>query len=331
MGVKGVIKKIFKKRLFKGYMDKLKVGIVGVGSIGKYHAREFFLAGCEIAAIFTTKKEKESEKKRLLKEEFEIKTNAFCQMDKFLEEKLDIVSICSPPETHYNLIKKCLGKGIHVLCEKPFVENEKKAKELFKIARENKLILCVNTQWPSILEKLNKKINFEKIDYFEGTMEPGLEGIKMIEDHVPHLNSIILKMFGKGKAGKIKFPKKEEEHIVVKFNYYTERGIKRIEYKLDYKKDRPRKISFIFGDKQLERRIGENYQQRFFLIDKNTGKEEEILLEDPLKVSIRMFIEAVKGKSEPLVLPEEIIENIKIQNKIIKGYKKLDRVKPIHN
>jgi predicted dehydrogenase len=310
-------KVIILSQLF-GFMAKLKVGIIGIGNIGKYHAREFFLAGCEINSILATTKEKAEEKRKLLEGEFGIKTKSFYQLEEFLAENLDVVSICTPPETHYNLTKRCLEAGANVLCEKPFVETVDKAKELFNIAKKKGLVLSVNMQWPSILTKIKERVDLGKIESFYGAMEPGLKGVKMLEDHLPHLNSLLIGIFGDGKVEEIEFPERGNEKIVVTFVYDTKRGRKKIKYESKYKKDRPRAVRFSFGNVELVRRIGKNYGQKFFLVGNN--KEEEIYLEDPLKASIKRFVNAVKHKSAPLISEKEVIKNLEIQEKIIAHY-----------
>lgn len=54
---------------------------------------------------------------------------------------VDAVYIATPHLTHYPLIKESLLHGMHVLCETPMVLNGDEAKELFKLAEENGLIL----------------------------------------------------------------------------------------------------------------------------------------------------------------------------------------------
>lgn len=55
--------------------------------------------------------------------------------------KVDAVYIASPHLTHADYIKKSLLQGKHVLCEKPMVLNENEAKELYDLAKSNKVIL----------------------------------------------------------------------------------------------------------------------------------------------------------------------------------------------
>jgi predicted dehydrogenase len=53
----------------------------------------------------------------------------------------DIVVICTPPFTHYELSKMALESGRNVLCEKPLVMNRQEADELLEIARGKKRLL----------------------------------------------------------------------------------------------------------------------------------------------------------------------------------------------
>ena len=58
-----------------------------------------------------------------------------------LLEESDAVYICSYPSKHYELIKKALQKGKHVLCESPVAETREQVMELYDLATRNELIL----------------------------------------------------------------------------------------------------------------------------------------------------------------------------------------------
>lgn len=53
----------------------------------------------------------------------------------------DAVYICSYPSNHYDLIKKALQNGKHVLCESPVAETREQVMELYDLAARNDLIL----------------------------------------------------------------------------------------------------------------------------------------------------------------------------------------------
>lgn len=57
--------------------------------------------------------------------------------------KPDIVDICTPPETHYQIARYALESGCHVLVEKPFTMLSEEARRLVRIASDTGLRLCV--------------------------------------------------------------------------------------------------------------------------------------------------------------------------------------------
>ena len=62
--------------------------------------------------------------------------------DMFFDEKVDIVYITSPHNTHYTFIREALKHGKHVLAEKSITLNSRELEELRELAAENNLILA---------------------------------------------------------------------------------------------------------------------------------------------------------------------------------------------
>lgn len=60
--------------------------------------------------------------------------------DELLKEN-DIIYVATRPEKRYDIIKKALCNGKHVISESPIALNEKQVKELYSIASQNKLKL----------------------------------------------------------------------------------------------------------------------------------------------------------------------------------------------
>ena len=63
--------------------------------------------------------------------------------------EIALVVVNTPDVTHYELTKKALLAGKHVIVEKPFVFNVEDGEELIKLAAEKSLFLCVyqNRRW----------------------------------------------------------------------------------------------------------------------------------------------------------------------------------------
>jgi predicted dehydrogenase len=56
---------------------------------------------------------------------------------------LDGVVVCTPPETHHEIVRECLLQGLNVLVEKPLVTRADHARELIALAEARGLVLMV--------------------------------------------------------------------------------------------------------------------------------------------------------------------------------------------
>jgi scyllo-inositol 2-dehydrogenase (NADP+) len=81
------------------------------------------------------------------------------------DASIDLLSICSPNETHYDYTKRALQAGKHVLVEKPFTATCKEAEELISLARTQHKILTVfqNRRWDSDFLTVKKLIEEERL------------------------------------------------------------------------------------------------------------------------------------------------------------------------
>ncbi|MDE1848527.1 MAG: Gfo/Idh/MocA family oxidoreductase [Nanoarchaeota archaeon] len=294
-------------------MYRKKVAVLGVGSIGEFHAREFNNSGCDVVAILTSSKESSIEKANKLKELYGINAVPYWDIDDLLKNNnLDMISICTPSKSHSEYIKKCLNKNLNILCEKPFIydsldKNYKIAKELILSAEKDNKVLSVNTQLVSILEQIPKNY-LTGIKEFSMYMEPSIEGaINLVIEAIPHMNSFIIKLMGNQRIENLKFPLVKNDEVIIRFKY----GRCNAEYHFSLKRERPRKVKFKINGVEFERKIGENYSQTVEY-DKNS-----IEIKDPLKVSIQQFIGACNLSGEPLVTKSELLYNLKIQDFII--------------
>ena len=59
----------------------------------------------------------------------------------------DIVCVITPPSSHYEIAKQCLEHGVHVFCEKPFVETIEQGVDLIHLCRANNRSLVVNQEF----------------------------------------------------------------------------------------------------------------------------------------------------------------------------------------
>ena len=60
------------------------------------------------------------------------------------DDRIDLVTVATPNETHFEITKSFLEKGFHVFCEKPLTTDLDDARQLVEMAREHKRICAVN-------------------------------------------------------------------------------------------------------------------------------------------------------------------------------------------
>jgi len=59
-------------------------------------------------------------------------------------DDIKVVHVCTPPSLHYEMVKRLLDAGKHVLCEKPLCFENEQAERLVRFAKEKGLICAVN-------------------------------------------------------------------------------------------------------------------------------------------------------------------------------------------
>ncbi len=116
--------------------NKLRVGVVGIGHLGKEHARIYKeLPQAEIIGLCDSDGTK--------KERAEALGVPFARNFKDLIGKVDAVSIATPTKNHYAVAKEFLKAGVHTLIEKPITLKLEEADELIELAIQKKCALQV--------------------------------------------------------------------------------------------------------------------------------------------------------------------------------------------
>ena len=131
-----------------------RVGVVGVGHIGKNHARLYAeIARAQFTAIYDTDRAVAEQRAA----EFGVK--AVASVDEFAEQ-VDAASIATPTSTHFEIARELLARGKHLLVEKPIADNTAHASELAELAAARGLVLQVGhvERFNPVLSALEKRL-----------------------------------------------------------------------------------------------------------------------------------------------------------------------------
>ena len=118
-------------------MEKLKVGVIGVGHLGSIHAKIYKESpNCQLVGLSDNNPE------CLKQVSSKLKVTGYANYQE-LFSKVDAVSIAVPTSLHHKVATEFLNAGIHTLVEKPFTLTLEEADDLIQIAAKNKLTLQV--------------------------------------------------------------------------------------------------------------------------------------------------------------------------------------------
>jgi scyllo-inositol 2-dehydrogenase (NADP+) len=188
----------------------INVGLIGFGLGGRvFHAPMISaVEGLRLAAIVQRSKSNVGE---LYPE-----TRIVRSVEEILEvPEIDLVTVTTPNRTHFEIAKKCMEAGKHVVVDKPFAATLAEARELAGLARRRGTILSVyqNRRWDSdflTVQKIVRDGVLGRIVIFEahfdrfrpevrtGSWKENAEpGTGILFDLGPHLIDQALVLFGK--------------------------------------------------------------------------------------------------------------------------------------
>jgi hypothetical protein len=310
----------------------MKVSIIGAGrkrnGIGQYIGRYFYENGAEVISVLGTTEKTSLQASTALKR-YGVKAKPFVEFNEMIrDEKPDAVVIASPSSTHYEYLVKCVDLGLNIFCEKPLIWEErtdirKAVEDVFKEAREKKITIAMNSQWPFSVESYEKicgKVEIKKNNRFVIHLSPFSVGKEMIPDSVPHALSFLYHLLGAGEIEHLNFKSPDEKEMSIQFTYRF--GIQGCDVliKLKFQESQPRDFSFGFNGKTVVRSIeGENYDIYF------NGENKKGKIVDPLELSVKNFMEAVERKVEPLIGYSHILSTHSLLKKIYDGYLEFEK------
>lgn len=111
---------------------KLRTAIIGCGKVGHFHAKAYeLLENSSFCAVFDRDISRATDFAKL----YGVK--AYDNISEMIKnEKIDVVSICTPHPVHASVAVEALKAGCHILVEKPLASNLKDCDEIINTAEE---------------------------------------------------------------------------------------------------------------------------------------------------------------------------------------------------
>ena len=120
-------------------MKTYRAGVIGTGFVGKIHVETLRrLGNVEVVAVADMMNAEESAKQMNVPDYFSDYKKMIAEMN------LDMIHICTPNNTHFEIAMYGLDNGVNVLCEKPMCTTIEEAEILAKKAEETGLVAALN-------------------------------------------------------------------------------------------------------------------------------------------------------------------------------------------
>jgi len=322
----------------------LRVAVIGVGAMGKHHARVYHeLPNTMLVAVSDVNVQ-------IGKEITEKYPCAFYSdyREMLSSESIDALSIAVPTNLHKEIGLECIKKGKHILVEKPITDTLNDAETLITAANNKKIKLMVGhiERFNSSVIKLKELIEQGELGTLTTLMA---RRVGVFPPQVPHANIIIDSAIHDIDIFNYFLNKKPNAVVSFGGNALTNNRIDYADILLKYNgtnafiqvnwitpvKIRNLTVTGTEGYAEL------NYITQDLVIYKTQSRKsdtfndvvqfgipEKIIIpvkkEEPLRREISSFIECIEGNKEPPVSGEEALESLRVSLKVVST---LDRVR----
>ena len=321
----------------------LKIGLVGVGHLGKIHlkcikeAKNLELVGCFDINM-----------KSADAAAAQFNTVAFADLSDLLEE-IDILDIVTPTITHFELAKQAIIKGKHVFIEKPLTHTLSEAEELVELCRQNQVQVQVGHVErfnPAFISIDQDQLNPRFVEAHRlATFNPRGTDVSVVLDLMIHdldillslVNSEVKLVQASGVAVVSETPdicnaRIEFENGCVANLTASRISMKQMRKIRFFQKDAYISLDFLEKKSEIIRLYESDHPDRpceeGMTLDTNTGKKH-IHFESPsiepinaIKEELSSFANAIKNNTLPAVTIDDGYKVLKLAHQIIKEIEK---------
>ena len=319
-------------------METLKIGVIGVGHLGRLHTSIYTqIPQANLIGIFDVDKE------RCQQVAQEFNTTCYSDFNQLLE-LVDAVSVVVPTTFHHQVAKTILEKNIHCLIEKPITSTIEEADELIKLANSKELIIQtghIERFNPAILALTNIDFNPMFIESHRlAPFDPRGTDVAVVLDLMIHDIDIILSLVNSdvklidasGVAvvtdevdianARIQFENGAVANVTAsRISQKKMRKMRLFQRNTYISIDFLQKFSEIFrlvdSDSAESDKLGIPIQMGEFKKDKKIIYEKPIIEEtNALKIELTSFIDAIQHNKRPIVRGEDGREALNVATRI---------------
>lgn len=301
----------------------LKVGVIGLGAIGKNHARVYSeLAEVELVGVADIDYTLAQSIARTYD------TTPFSDYKQLVQHRLDAVSIAVPTSLHGEIAVYVARAGVSMLVEKPIADTVEVAEEIIKSAEDNNVKLMVGhvERFNPVIPVIKKEIEGIEVVAIEitriGPFPPRIKDVGVVVDLATHdidlIRYLTASEFKEIHSLSSKSLSPHEDTAILLFEM-TNGVLARVtvSWLTPFK---VREISIASKEKFIKASLT---NQTLFEYSgcKESGcylvKEVNVPFAEPLKLELNAFVRSIKNNTQPPVTGEDGLRAIDIATKCL--------------
>lgn len=302
----------------------LRVGVIGVGTMGKNHVRVYSeLPDVKLVGVA------DIDEKAVKNISENYHTKAFVDYRDLLKEDLDAVSVVVPTSLHKKIAIDVANAGINMLVEKPIADTVKNAKEIIRTAEKNDVELMIGhiERFNPIIPVIKRSIQNTDVISIDitrvGPLPPRIKDVGVVIDFAIHdidlirylTDSEIKEAYGLTSRSISKnedtaflyFKTKNNVLAHVTANWLTPFKIREINIATKQKFIK----SWLVDQKVLE--YSKYKEDRSYIV-----KELSVSFGEPLKLELKAFLESIKKDKEPPITGYDGLKALEVALRCIK-------------
>ena len=306
--------------------EPLAAGVIGVGSMGKHHARVYGeLPSAELVGVADADAERA--------EAVAAEHGTRAAERSALLDAADVVSVAVPTAYHYETVLECIDRGVDVLVEKPFVDDRERGRELADRADAAGVTLQVGfierfNPATRVLADIVPDLDVVAIDVDRLGPPVDRQGEdSVVMDLMVHDIDILLSLVD-AEIESLSAIARDEGHAAVQFRFADESIAALTASRLTQQKVRRLSVTaiscrvnvdFIAQTVEIHRHsVPEYVESNGDIRYRHESVIERPIVEngEPLKAELEAFVTAARDGTEPVVTAEDALRVLEIAERI---------------
>jgi len=283
----------------------IKVGVVGLGEMGKNHARLYSQMNCELVGVADANPERAREIGE------RVKTRYYSDYHDLLN-KVEAVSIAVPTTLHHNVAMDFLNEGIHCLVEKPISFSLFESKAMIETAKQNKAKLAIGhiERFNPAVVKLREIVDKGTLGELliistrrVGPFVPRIRDVGIVIDSATHDIGVIRYLIDKepisifSRVGSLKHVKEDHAIVVLDFEGVTAC--------IEVNWFTPHKVRTLVVTGSEGMAYMDYIEQKLVVHNSRIEEIEDVQKAEPLKLELEDFLSSVVYGHDPSVDGED--------------------------